>query len=522
MFDLKSLLQKANKELIIKNQLNKRQADELLVAKNELALQRDLAEAQALCNVQQQLLEKTLLCIGDAVISTDINRNIVFLNTVAEKITGWTKKEAIGKSIYEIFNIISASTGKKADDIIKKVMETGKIQHFKSNPLLITKAGKERLIEDSAAPIVDDNNTIIGAVVVFRDYSETWKHIKNIDYLIYHDQLTGLYNRRYFEEEFKRIDTKRNLPLSVIMGDINGLKFINDSFGHALGDNLLKEVANIMKQACRADEMIARTGGDEFVILLPKTNAAEVANIIDRIKLDISNSKVCIIETTISFGHAIKTKEGETLNSLLIEAENDMYRHKLFEHTSGQSKKIDIIMNALFEKSDRESLHSKRVSIICKEIALKLNLEEDEISQIELAGLVHDIGKIGIDDKILNKSGKLTNKEIIEIKKHPEKGWRILSAIKEFSELAEFILAHHEMWDGSGYPNGLSGEEIPLEARIIKIADAYDAMTSERSYKPPFKKEQAIIELKRCSGTDFDPKIVNIFLDQVLSNSNDF
>jgi putative nucleotidyltransferase with HDIG domain len=181
-----------------------------------------------------------------------------------------------------------------------------------------------------------------------------------------------------------------------------------------------------------------------------------------------------------------------------------------------RSKTIDIIMDTLFLKSNRESQHSARVSMICELIASNLNFEKDDVNQIKIAGLIHDIGKIGIDEKILNKAGRLNNNEWEEIRKHPEAGWRILSSTKEFSELARFVLHHHEKFDGSGYPNGLKGEEIPIEARIITIADAYDAITSERSYRKGVTKEKAIEEILSCSGTHFDPKIVDVLINKVL------
>jgi putative nucleotidyltransferase with HDIG domain len=177
-------------------------------------------------------------------------------------------------------------------------------------------------------------------------------------------------------------------------------------------------------------------------------------------------------------------------------------------------------MNALFEKSSRESQHSKRVSALCRAIAAEMNFEKDDINQIRIAGLVHDIGKIGIDEKILNKAGRLSDFEWSELKKHPEAGWRILSSMAEFSEIAKFVLDHHEKFDGSGYPNGLKGEEIPIEARIITVSDSYDAMTSRRSYRDAISKEEALKEIIRCSGTHFDPEVVDVFVKKVFPKLN--
>jgi HD-GYP domain-containing protein (c-di-GMP phosphodiesterase class II) len=178
-----------------------------------------------------------------------------------------------------------------------------------------------------------------------------------------------------------------------------------------------------------------------------------------------------------------------------------------------RSKTVEMIMSALFEKSDREAQHSQRVSELCEEIAVRMQFERDDVEQIRMAGLVHDIGKIGINEAILNKNAVLDETEWVSMKRHPESGWRILNTKVEFSEVAQFALCHHERFDGKGYPKGLKGEEIPIQARIIAVADAFDAMTSERSYRKPLSFDVAIQELRKCSGRQFDPKIVEIFIE---------
>jgi len=369
---------------------------------------------------------------------------------------------------------------------------------------------------------IQDSNLRRSHLCMIEDITERIKADQELRHISYHDQLTGLYNRRFFEEEFEKLDTQRNLPLSIIMCDINGLKLINDSFGHASGDELLKKTAEVIVKGCRAGDLIARLGGDEFVISLPATDAFETQQIINRIRDLASQVKVANSELSISLGYGVKENQEQTISETLENAENDMYRHKLFERSSMRSKTIDIIMNTLFEKSHRESHHSRRVSAICQAIADQMNLEKDDVGQIRIAGLVHDIGKIGVDEKILNKSGRLSDDEMNSIKKHPEIGWRILSSVNEFSELANSIIAHHEKWDGSGYPKGLKGKEIPLTARIITVADSYDAMTSERSYRKCLSKEETIAELKKCSGTQFDPEIIDLFVNQVLPYHESF
>ncbi|PKL21978.1 MAG: hypothetical protein CVV48_05165 [Spirochaetae bacterium HGW-Spirochaetae-4] len=349
-----------------------------------------------------------------------------------------------------------------------------------------------------------------------QDITERKKTESELLYLSYHDHLTELYNRRFFEEELVRLDTVENLPLSVIMCDVNGLKLVNDSFGHDSGDALLRNAAKTIGCVCREGDVIARIGGDEFVVVLPKTSAEETVLIANRIKELASKEKVANIELSISYGYETKTTDKQSILEIVANAENHMYRHKLYERSSIRSKTIDLIMNTLFEKSNREAMHSNRVSRHCQSIATKMGFNKDAANQMKIAGLIHDIGKIGVDEKILNKPGQLTIDERRDIERHPEIGWKILSSTNEFSELAQFVLNHHERWDGSGYPNGLKGEAIQVEARIIGVADAYDAMTSERSYKKGMSQEDAVIELKRCSGTQFDPYIVNVFVSLVL------
>ena len=465
---------------------------------------------------EKKLIETTLISVGDGVISTDNKGNIVFLNRVAEFLTGWTQEAAKGKSIEEVFNIVTEFTKGKSENIVKKVLESGKLLELDNHAILISKDGIELPIENSAAPIMQENGEIIGVVLVFRDFSEKKQRQAEIEFLSYHDQLTGLYNRRFYEEELKRLDTKRNLPLTLVMCDVNGLKLINDSFGHFMGDELLKKIAEVIIKGCRTDDIIARLGGDEFVILLPKTDAFEAEQIIKRITDLSSNEKVGSVDISISFGYGTKNNEEENIQEIFKKAEDYMYKKKLFEGPSMRGKTVGAIISTLHDKNKREEQHSHRVSALCKSMGEALGLSEYKIKELKTVGLLHDIGKIAIDEKLLNKPGKLTDDEWKEIKRHPEIGYRILSAVNQMSEMAEYVLAHHERWNGEGYPKGLKEEDIPLMSRIIAIADAYDAMTSERSYRSALSAEATIAELQKNAGLQFDPELVGVFIEKVL------
>ena len=465
---------------------------------------------------EKNFLETTLISVGDGVISTDNKGNIVLLNRVAEFLTGWTQEEAIGKPIEEVFIIINEFTREKNESIVCKVIKSGKTLELANHTILISKDGVERPIEDSAAPIVQENGEIVGVVLVFRDFSEKKQKQEEILLLSYHDQLTGLYNRRFYEEELKRLDIKRNLPITIVMGDVNGLKLINDSFGHAIGDELLMKVAGVIKRGCRADDIVARLGGDEFVIVLPKTDAFEAEQIMKRIQSLLLKEKVEAIDISISFGYETKNNQEEKIQDIFKKAEDDMYRNKLFESPSMRGKTTNAIINTLYEKNKREEQHSHRVSLLCKSMGEALGFTEKQIQELKTVGLLHDIGKIAIDENILNKPGKLTEEEWKEIKRHPEVGYRILNTVNDMSDMSQYVLYHHERWDGKGYPKGLKGKEIPFMSRIISLADAYDAMTSERSYRNALPEEVAISELQKNAGSQFDPEMVRIFIEKVV------
>ncbi|MDH8678712.1 diguanylate cyclase [Fusibacter bizertensis] len=350
--------------------------------------------------------------------------------------------------------------------------------------------------------------------VLISDIDDRIKREEQINYLSYHDQLTGLYNRRFYEEELKRLNTDRNLPLTIVMGDLNGLKLINDSFGHIVGDEILKRAAESINQGCRIDDIIARIGGDEFIIILPNTDEIDAEHVIARINEFSSKCKVQELALSISFGFSTKISMEQTIEDIFRIAEDNMYRHKLYESASIKNKMVSLIMNTLYEKNPREQLHSKRVSAICETIAHSMNFSSDNIALIKIAGLMHDIGKIGINEKVLNSTEKLSDDEWKEIQRHPEVSYRILNSCNEFSEIANFALEHHERWDGRGYPKGLKGEKISVQARIIAIADSFDAMTSERTYKDVLSYKDAIQEIKDNAGTQFDPTIALLFVSQ--------
>ncbi|WP_274594853.1 PAS domain S-box protein [Desulfosporosinus fructosivorans] len=451
---------------------------------------------------------------SDAILIMEAHR-VIDCNPAAIELLGYgSKNRIVGKTSWELSpenqpdGILSLE---KALNINLKAIEKGKYRfewwHKKEN-------GLEFPVEIMLTSILVKGKQVLHALL--RDVSERKLLEQKLEYLSYNDVLTGLYNRRFFEEELKRLNVQRNLPLTLVMADVNGLKLINDSFGHAIGDELLKKVGDVIVGGCRSDDIIARLGGDEFVILLPNTDAFETEQIVKRIKANALNEKVGSIEISISFGWESKLHEEQDIHEIFKKAEDHMYKKKLFESPSMRGKTINAIINTLHEKNKREEQHSHRVSALCKSIGKALGLSAGEIEELKTVGLLHDIGKIAVEETTLNKQGELTEDEWQEIKRHPEIGYRILNTVNDMAEIAEYILCHHERWDGFGYPKGLKGGDIPIQARIIAIADAYDAMTSERSYRSAMPEKIAIEELQKNSGIQFDPKIVRVFIETVL------
>jgi len=334
----------------------------------------------------------------------------------------------------------------------------------------------------------------------------------NIRYISFHDQLTGLYNRHFLEEEMKRLDTQRQLPISIIMADINGLKLVNDTYGHSTGDEMIKTAANILERVCRKEDIIARWGGDEFVILSPQTTEKTALEICKRIHDKYSKTYVKDVPISISSGTASKNHTDNDLKEVLKEAEDNMYKKKLTESRSGKSGVLKALLKTLEEKSYEKEAHPRRMQNLALKIGKRIGISDSELSRLGLVITLHDVGKIIVPEEILTKKSTLTEDEWEIIKKHPETGYRIARSTEDFAHVAEDILSHHEHWDGTGYPRGLKGEEIPLLARITAIADAYEVMTNGRPYKKTMSHEEVVAELKRCAGNQFDPKLMETFL----------
>ncbi|MBN2285113.1 MAG: PAS domain S-box protein [Tissierellales bacterium] len=465
-------------------------------------ISKDISKEQEALQKFNRLFENNPACMAvtssNGSVFTEVNQSFINL-------TGFSKNEIIGKTVEELRLFPEYE---KQKNIAEELKRNGHI----NNVELKIKTKDNQLLDGLFSGEIIESQGLKYGLTVMLDITDLKKSQEKIEFLSYHDQLTGVYNRRYFELSLIQFDNEQHLPLSVVMLDVNGLKLVNDAFGHLVGDELLKKITSVITRLCREKDIISRVGGDEFVLLLPNTDEAQTATLVESIKNSINEQKIKSISPSVSFGWETKHTPNQSLIAVFRRAEEYMYKHKIFESNSMRYQSIKMIMKTLYEKSPREENHSKRVSQLSYQIGLAMNLSAEKTNELLIAGLMHDIGKIVIDSNTLNKASSLSEEEWAEMKRHPEIGYQILRSVDEYASFAFIVLAHHERWDGKGYPLGLKGNEIALESRIIAIADTYDAMTHDRPYRKALTTGEALDEIRRNSGTQFDPQIVEVFL----------
>jgi diguanylate cyclase (GGDEF)-like protein/PAS domain S-box-containing protein len=437
------------------------------------------------------------------------------MNQVAESLIGTSFDSANGKPFDTIFDIIDEKEKTPLKNLVKDVLGSKEVAEI-TEALLLSKTGFEIPIEARTSPIINSEGSITGTVTVFRDYTEKRQKQKEVEYLSLHDHLTGLYNRRYMEDALKRLDTKRNLPFTIMVIDINGLKLTNDAFGHATGDMLLTTVSDLIRNTCRADDIISRVGGDEFVLLLPKTDKDEADRIKHRLIEASDDLRLDSLVVSLAIGYCVKTDPDQNILEVQRIADNNMYKNKLKHGKIMRSQTIETVLRNINHKYDKEQIHTERVSLYCVKLAKAMGLGQKDIEKLRIAGILHDIGKIMVPADVLNKESKLTKDEWDEIRRHPVTSYNILKGVEEYAGIAELVLYHHERWDGNGYPQKLKGEEIPPLSRILTVADAYEAMTARRNYQRSRTIHEAAAEMQSCAGTQFDPDVVRVFIEKVI------
>ncbi len=508
-----------NEELIATN-------EELTAIEEELRHQFDELEKN---RISLQLANRKLFDIieflPDATFVIDEKNKVFAWNRAIEEMTGISKEKIVGKGDYLYAVPFYGEPKPMLVDLIKA--DDKEIERYYNNierkgNTLFGEAyvpsffqGKSAFLWMAASIFYDDYGSNVGAIQSIRDITERKETEEQLRRLSLYDTLTGLYNRTYFEQEMKRLEDGRHAPVGIIVCDVDGLKLVNDTLGHDSGDMLLKVAADTIKSCFRESDVVARIGGDEFAALLPCSDSQVVENAANRIRAAIKgyNAEDQSFGLNLSVGLSVSSDAEVNMSELFKDADNAMYREKLHHGQSSRQAVVQTLMKALEARDFITEGHTDRLEELVVSLALSLGLAESRMSDLQLLAQFHDIGKVGIPDHILFKPSPLTDKEYAVMQRHSEIGHRIAQSAPDLAPIADWILKHHEFWDGSGYPLGLKGEDIPLECRILGIADAYDAMTSKRPYRKALSHDRAIAELKKCAGKQFDPRLVNVFVN---------
>lgn len=470
----------------------------------------DSKEKQQKIEDRENILRTIIDTLPDYIFYKDKDCNYVGYNKKwKEHYENLGIESMIGKNDIEV-KAVSEEIARNFMQEDKVIMKNKKIKITERR--MINSDGREIIEETKKVPVICENGEVWGIVGLSSDVTERIELKEKLMKLSYTDTLTEVYNRACFEDKILELNKDSKLPIGVIMGDVNGLKVVNDTFGHLEGDRLLKEIANVLKYVSSKKDFIFRWGGDEFVILMPNCDEKKCESIISTIKKECKESEFGLIDMSISLGASIKYDLQGSIYENLKEAEEKLYRQKFLNEKSIRSSIILSLSQSLHEKNVETEQHTRRLVKYALRIGEALGFTTAQLDELELVTKLHDIGKIGVSEDILLKKTKLTDEEFEEIKTHSEKGYRILHASRELAHISRNILTHHERYDGKGYPLGLSGEEIPIMARIVNIVDSYDAMTTDRGYNKVKNIDEAMEEIKDCSGTQFDPKIAEIFI----------
>lgn len=466
----------------------------LLLMIEETGRERDLSAER---------LSTLLKYTNDIILFTGIDGGIIDANQAALEKYGYSKEELLRLNI---FNLCRDTDRKLIEEQLRESDSKGisfETKHY-------GKGGISFPVEIHSVGASIGNERVWMSII--RDITER-KQTEIIKRKLYYaDNLTGLPNRRYLEENLKTFDNTDYLPISVIVGDLNGLKLINNAFGHKVGDQLLQEMAELLLNSCSPEDLVIRWGGDEFLLFLPNTNAKAAERLCEKIKQRCQQSALPVLPS-IALGYAVKETTSQVMAEVFKLAEDRMYRNKLLENDSSRKAIILSLQNTLFERSYETEQHAERLKKLAFEMGRKIGLAANQMDDLALLATLHDIGKLAIPEEILSKPGPLSAEEWSVMKKHPLIGHRIIQDIPDLAHIAEAILAHHESWDGNGYPNGLKRTEIPLIARILSIVDSYDAMTNKRVYQEAISHNQAMAEIASCAGGQFDPELAKVFLE---------
>jgi diguanylate cyclase (GGDEF)-like protein/PAS domain S-box-containing protein len=447
---------------------------------------------------------------------------ILRCNPAFARLLGYpTTKEVVGQSLRDML-----PEGDPWEELVREIQTRKKME--KPAWTVYDRHRNPRVVQGRFLGKADDQGRIVQILGIWKDLSEITELKESLDRTQLRDPLTGLLSRQAFENEMQRFDQGGYDPVGVLTIDINGLKFINDTIGYEKGNRLLGLAAEVLRETFPGNETLARVGGDEFAVLAVRTDRAIMAEARRNIRrlVERYNNGPPEMPLSLAVGFALNDEAPATVREVFIEADNNMYREKLLCHQSIHSSVVQTLNKALEVRDFITEGHARRIQDLVEEMAQAIDLSERSVIDLRLLAQFHDIGKVGIPDRILMKAGPLNPEEAIEMQKHCEIGYRIALAATDLVPIADWILKHHEWWNGHGYPAGLAGERIPLECRVLAIADAFDVLTNDRPYRQAVSREEALEEITRYSGIQFDPFLVKKFRQllvekQVLGEGTD-
>ena len=453
----------------------------------------------------------------DIIIQVDSVGRFVYISPSLYTITGWQPEELLGTNI---FDLVHPEDAANALDIVRECIREG--TSGRAEFRFKTRQDGYKWLEGIGRANYNDSGEMIGGIINYREIEERKKAEKEIQYLIDYDVLTKLYNRSFFERRVSELDNSNTVPVAILVCDVDGLKLVNDTLGHTVGDRLLLNAAKLLKNYSPAKATVARIGGDEFAVLIPDYDDEILNELLNSIRSAIKqiNDASSDMPISISMGYAIRVSPQEKTMEAFKRADEAMYREKLMHSRSNRSAIVEVVMRALEARDYITEGHGERMQTFVVALGEAIGMHEHEINDLCLFARFHDIGKVGVPDQILFKQDKLTSEEYAEMKKHCEIGFRIVQSSPDFVHIADWILKHHEWWDGNGYPLGLKGGDIPLQCRVLAIADAFDAMMNDRPYRKAMDIEEIKTELRRCAGTQFDPILIEYFL--TILETHDF
>lgn len=487
----------------------------LMIAHSEKA--RNIARSslnktnEALESRQNEL--KTILdTAAEGIFGIDTYGRFTFCNRCCLELLGYKDAgDLIGKSMFgQVYGKKEDGSASDRNDYeIYKTIISG--EEISSDDELFRRSDNSYFeVEYHSLPMYKDNK-IIGAVVTFMDITKRKRTHEKLQYMSNHDSLTGLINRKSLLNEMTRLNNEENLPLSIIFADLNGLKLINDIFGHEAGDNLILNAADILRSVSGEKDILARFGGDEFVWLLPNTDAAAASAAIEKVRTLASQYNTATIKCSMALGSYTRTSLDECLKQTMKYAEDEMYREKCSQRKSFEESTLQDLVNHLHGMSPYNKSHSENVSKICETMGIALGWNKHRIRILKEAGYYHDIGKTVLSRELVEKTSPLTPREKTELAQHPAIGFRLMNLFSDKLDLADSIYYHHEYWDGSGYPKGLKGEEIPESSRIIAMAEQYDYLRNSMRGSS-MSREDALRQIQMQAGIKYDPKLSELFI----------